>query len=70
MSRRKNYSQNAKQNKNKKNWQVEQENTVKNEEVFKNPANTHWGRWIIVILALLMGFGSLISIIILAINNR
>ena len=65
MSRRKNYSQNAKINKNKKSWQVEQENTVKNEEVFQNPANTHWGKWIIVILALLMGFGSLISIIIL-----
>ena len=70
MSRSKNYSQEAKKNKNKKSYVVEQEKTVKNEKVYENPANTHWGKWIIVILALLMGFGSLISIIIIIATRK
>lgn len=51
------------------NYNKKKDNEVKKEKVYKNPANSVWGKVIISFLAIAMAFSGLISLIYLMITR-
>ena len=74
MSRKDDYKATAKKNKNAKNYASETavvaEKKDKTTKPYKNPASTLAGKIIILILAVIMAFGGLFSLIWAIIQNR
>lgn len=74
MSRKDDYKATAKKNKNAKNYsadtEVVAEKKDKKTKAYRNPAKTLAGKIIILILALVMAFGGLFSLIWAIIQNR
>ena len=64
MSKKTTYAKNAKKNKVKKNNAIAEEEKIEKEDkvIYKNPAQTHWGRIIIFTLAILMALGGIFTI--------